>query len=86
MAIYAYRKDTYQDYDLVWTGLGWTQEMIGNSLNLSQQAINQRFEQEIADLRKLVESRPKMKNPADLTSDAETPTPEVLAWAIKHRS
>ena len=41
--------------------------MIGNLLNLSQQAIDQRFQQEIPDLVKLVQSRLKLKNPADLT-------------------
>ena len=59
--------------------LGWTQEMIGNLLNLSQQAITQRVQQEIPDLEKLVQSRPKIKNPSDLTRDAETPMPEAQA-------
>ena len=62
--------------------LGWTQEMIGDLTNLSKQAIEQRFRQEIADLQKLVESKLKLRNPADLTSDPETPTPEILAWAL----
>jgi len=46
--------------------------MIRNLLNLTQQAIDQRFQQEIPDLEKLVQSRLKLKNPADLTSDSET--------------
>lgn len=65
--------------------LGWTQEMIGNSFNLSQDAISLRFQREIADLQKLVESKLKLKNPADLTSDPEAPTPEILAWALSQR-
>lgn len=63
--------------------LGWTNEMIGDSYDLDESTIRKRFEGEIADLRKLLESRLKLKNPADLRTDAETPTPEVLAWALK---
>ena len=62
--------------------LGWTQEMIGELTNLSKQAIDQRFGQEIPDLEKLVESKLKLKNPSDLTSDPDTPMPEILAWAL----
>jgi hypothetical protein len=62
-----------------WCRVGWTQEMIGASLNLSQDTISLRFQREIPDLEKLVESRLKLKNPADLTNDKETPMPEVLA-------
>jgi hypothetical protein len=42
--------------------------------------------QEIADLQKLAESKLKLKNPADLTSDPDTPMPEILAWALKLKS
>jgi predicted transcriptional regulator len=91
--------------------IGWTQEMIGNLLNLTQPAITQRFQSEIADLQtliesklklrnpadlisdrfkgeipdleKLLESKLKVKNPADLSGDSETPTPEILGWALK---
>jgi hypothetical protein len=56
--------------------LGWTNEMIGNCVNLSESAIRQRFDAEIPDLEKLLQSRLKIKNPADLRSDAETPLPE----------
>jgi hypothetical protein len=57
--------------------------MIGNEFNLSQDAIFRRFEREIPDLEKLVASRLKLKNPGELPRDAETPMPEVLAWAIR---
>jgi len=56
--------------------------MIGNCVNLAESAIRQRFDAEILDLVKLLQSKLKFKNPADLSSDAETPMPEVLAWAI----
>ena len=63
--------------------LGWTNEMIGNSVNLDESRIRQRFDGEIPDLVKLLESRLKVKSPADFRSDHETPMPEVLAWTIK---
>ncbi len=62
--------------------LGWTQEMIGNLLNLSQPAITQRFQSEIRNCEKLIESKLKLKNPSDLIDDPEMPTPELLGWAI----
>lgn len=49
----------------------------------TEKSIDHRFQQEIPDLERLVQSRLKLKNPADLTSAAETPMSEVLAWAIK---
>ena len=42
--------------------------MIGNCVNLSESAIRQRFDAEIPDLEKLLQSRLKFKNPADLRS------------------
>lgn len=63
--------------------LGWTQEMIGTCVNLSESAIRQRFDAEIADLQKLLESKLKLKNPGDFPCDTEIPTSEVLAWALK---
>jgi hypothetical protein len=59
--------------------LGWTQDMIGSLLNLTHQAISQRFEQEIRNCEKLAESKLKLKNPADLSREAETPMPEAQA-------
>ena len=63
--------------------LGWTQEMIGDRLNLAHNTINDRLQSEIADLQRLTESKLKLRNPADLVGDPEAPTPEVLAWALK---
>jgi hypothetical protein len=55
--------------------LGWTQEMIGNCVNLSESAIRQRFDAEIRNCEKLLESKLKLKNPVDLIDDTEMPTP-----------
>ena len=57
--------------------------MVGDRLNMPQTTVADRILTEVPDLEKLVQSRLKLKNPADLTGDAETPMPEVLAWAIK---
>lgn len=54
-------------------------------LNLTHQAINQRFEQEIPNLVKLAESQLNVKSPGNLASGKETPMPEVLAWASGQR-
>ena len=62
--------------------LGWTQDMIGSLWDLTQPAITQRFQSEIRDCEKLIESKLKLKNPVDLIDDPEMPTPELLAWAI----
>ena len=63
--------------------LGWTQEAIGDYFGLAQKTISDRFKGEIPDLEKLLESKLKLKNPADLSGDSETPTPEILGWALK---
>jgi len=47
--------------------MGWTQEMIGDRLNLAHNTINDRLQSEIVDLLKAIESKLKLKNPADLT-------------------
>lgn len=49
--------------------------MIGNRLDLAHNTVNDRLQSEIPDLEKLTASRLKLKNPADLVGDAETPMP-----------
>jgi len=56
--------------------------MIGDRLDLAQNTINDRLESEIRNCEKAIESKLNLKNPADLVGDAETPMPEVLAWAM----
>jgi hypothetical protein len=60
--------------------------MIGNRLDLAQNTINDRFQSEIPDLEKLIQSRLKIKNPADLIGDAETPVLDLRARTISSQS